>query len=147
MCRDWWNVIFCRILSGLHKNVFRGNIFCPKKVVCFLLLLHTVKPVFRDHSKRPNICLRSSTNYRLMQVKSVAEYSKWEHSAILSTCIKLPFIVFKIFVLSIFEWPFYCIFKCTLDYFWWWNQTIWTLRSYWSYGCSLMYVGPYYCNF
>ena len=29
-----------------------------------------------------------------------------EHSAILSTFIKLPYI-FKIFVLSIFEWPFY----------------------------------------
>ena len=29
-----------------------------------------------------------------------------EHSAILSTFMKLPFI-FKIFVLSIFEWPFY----------------------------------------
>ena len=29
-----------------------------------------------------------------------------EHSAILSTFIKLPF-VFKILVLSIFEWPFY----------------------------------------
>ena len=29
-----------------------------------------------------------------------------EHSAILSTFIKLTF-VFKIFVLSIFEWPFY----------------------------------------
>ena len=29
-----------------------------------------------------------------------------EHSAILSTYIKLPFVI-KIFVLSIFEWPFY----------------------------------------
>ena len=29
-----------------------------------------------------------------------------EHSAILSTFIKLPFVT-KIFVLSIFEWPFY----------------------------------------
>ena len=29
-----------------------------------------------------------------------------EHSAILSTFIKLPFVI-KIFVLSIFEWPFY----------------------------------------
>ena len=28
-----------------------------------------------------------------------------EHSSILSTCIKLPFVI-KIFVLSIFEWPF-----------------------------------------
>ena len=31
---------------------------------------------------------------------------KWEHSAILSTFIKLPFVV-KIFVLSIIKWPFY----------------------------------------
>ena len=29
-----------------------------------------------------------------------------EHSAILSISIKLPFVI-KIFVLSIFEWPFY----------------------------------------
>ena len=41
------------------------------------------------------------TNYRLMQVKSNAE-----HSAILLTFIKLPFVI-GIFVLSIFEWPFY----------------------------------------
>ena len=34
-----------------------------------------------------------------MQVKSIAE---WEHSAILSTFIKLPFVI-KIFVLSIFS--------------------------------------------
>ena len=39
-----------------------------------------------------------------MQVKSIAECSK--HSAILMTFIKLPFVI-KIFVLSIFEWPFY----------------------------------------
>ena len=38
-----------------------------------------------------------------MQVKSIAECSK-EHSAILSTFIKLPFAI-KPFVLSIFEWP------------------------------------------
>ena len=37
-----------------------------------------------------------------MQVKSIAECL--EHSAILSTFIKLPFVI-KIFVLSIFEWP------------------------------------------
>ena len=47
------------------------------------------------------------TNYRLMQVKSTAKCSKGsrEHSAILSTFIKLPFGI-KIFVLSIFEWLF-----------------------------------------
>ena len=38
------------------------------------------------------------TNYHLMQVQG-------EHSAILSTFIKLPFVI-KTFVLSIFEWPF-----------------------------------------
>ena len=47
------------------------------------------------------------TNYRLMQVKSIAE---GEPSAILSTFIKLPFVI-KIFVLSIFEWLLYTGFK------------------------------------
>ena len=36
-----------------------------------------------------------------------------EHSAILSTFIKLPFVI-KIFVLSIFEWPFYTGFTVSL---------------------------------
>ena len=43
-------------------------------------------------------------DFCLMQVKSVAECSK-EHSAILSTFIKLPF-VFKTFVLSILSGRF-----------------------------------------
>ena len=46
------------------------------------------------------------TNYLLMQVKSITECSKGEHSAILLTFIKLSFVI-MIFVLSIFEWPFY----------------------------------------
>ena len=37
-----------------------------------------------------------------------------EHSAILSTFIKLPFVI-KIFVLSIFEWPFYIGFTALLS--------------------------------
>ena len=37
-----------------------------------------------------------------------------EHSAILSTFIKLPFVI-KIFVLSILEWPFYTGFTVTLS--------------------------------
>ena len=36
-----------------------------------------------------------------------------EHSAILSTFIKLPLVI-KIFVLSIFEWPFYTGFTVVL---------------------------------
>ena len=47
------------------------------------------------------------TNYRLLQVKSMAECSKGsiQHSAILSTFIKLPFVI-KILVLSILSGRF-----------------------------------------
>ena len=48
-----------------------------------------------------------------MQVKSIAGLFKGEHSAILSTFIKLPFGI-KVFVLSIFEWPFYTGFTVCL---------------------------------
>ena len=41
----------------------------------------------------------------LIQIKSIAECSK-EHSAILLTFIRLPFVI-KFFVLYIFECPFY----------------------------------------
>ena len=46
----------------------------------------------------------------LTQVKNIAE---WEHSAILLTFIKLPFVV-KIFILSNFEWPFNTAFTVDL---------------------------------
>ena len=65
-----------------------------------LLNAYTVKAVLSGHSKRrPKLVFK--TDYRLMQVKSIAEC---EHSAILSIFIELP-IVIKIFVLSIFECP------------------------------------------
>ena len=54
--------------------------------------------VKRPLLKRSKIVYK--TNYHLMQVKSVAECSL-EHSAMLSTFIKLPFVI-KIYVLSIF---------------------------------------------
>ena len=38
-----------------------------------------------------------------------------EHSAKLSTFVKLPFVI-KIFVLSIFEWPFYTGFTVPIRY-------------------------------
>ena len=38
-----------------------------------------------------------------------------EHSAILSTFIKLPFVI-KIFGSSIFDWPFYTGFTCMSKY-------------------------------
>ena len=48
-----------------------------------------------------------------MQVKSIAE---GKHSAIFLTFIKLPFDI-KLFVLSIFEWPFYTGFTVISNFF------------------------------
>ena len=59
--------------------------------------------VKRPISKRSNIVFK--TNYRLMQVKSIAKYSKGEHSATRSTFSKLPFVI-KTFVLSILSGRF-----------------------------------------
>ena len=62
----------------------------------------TAKPVLSGHSKRrPKLIFQ--TDYGLMQVKRIEECSK-EHSAILLTVIKLPFVI-QIVVLSISEWP------------------------------------------
>ena len=64
--------------------------------------MNTVKPVLSGHTKRrPKLVFK--TDYRLMQIKSIAECSKGS-PAILWTFIKLPFVI-KIFALSIFEWP------------------------------------------
>ena len=75
-----------------HSSEFKG-------VIVHIVYRKTY--VKRPFPKRQKMVFK--TNIRLMQVKSIAE---WEHSAILSTFIKLPFVI-KICVLSMFEWPFY----------------------------------------
>ena len=67
---------------------------------------NTVKPVLNDHFQKDQQ-LVFKINYRLMQVESIAEcfqkycrMLQWEHSATLSTFIKLPSVI-KIFVVSI----------------------------------------------
>ena len=46
----------------------------------------------------------------MLQVEHYCRMLRVEHSAILLTFIKLPVVIMiMIFVLSIFEWPFYCI--------------------------------------
>ena len=60
--------------------------------------------VKRPLSKRPKIGFQD-----LLSINAGQKYCRMlplEHSAILLTFIKLPFVI-KIFVLSIFEWPFY----------------------------------------
>ena len=60
--------------------------------------------VKRPNSKRPKI--RFQDQLLLNAGHRYCRMLQGEHFAILSTFIKLPFVI-KIFVLSIFEWPFY----------------------------------------
>ena len=64
---------------------------------------YTVKPAFRGYSKRtPKVIF--NTNYGLNAGQKKCRMLQGEHSAILSTFIKLPYTI-KTFVLSIFKWP------------------------------------------
>ena len=61
--------------------------------------------VKRSLSKRPKIVFQDPLSLNAGQ-----KYCKVEHSAILLTFIKLPFVI-KIFVLLFFEWQFYAGFN------------------------------------
>ena len=79
---------------GIYLKVLIGH----NKFEC------TTKPVLSDHSKKTKNGLQDH-----LSINAGSKYCRMlqgEHSAILSTFIKLPFVI-KIFVLSIFEWPFY----------------------------------------
>ena len=80
-------------LTRSYPNQLTQLKILTKKIeISLVASLDTVKPVSSGHSKRrPQLVFM--TDYRLMQVRSIAE-----------CFIKLPF-VFKTFVLSIFEWP------------------------------------------
>ena len=55
---------------------------------CLKSEVYTVKPVLSSHSKIDKTKVLK-TDYCLMQVKTIAECSNWEHAAILLTCIKV----------------------------------------------------------
>ena len=84
-----YNVNLCSPREWTNVGMYPQNCWSLK---------FTVKPVLNGHSQKDQKWI-FKTNYRLMQVKSFAE---WEHYAILLTCIELPH-AFKTFVLSIFE--------------------------------------------
>ena len=72
--------------------------------MCKTAALKKTKIVFQDY-----LSLNAGQKYcRMLQREH-----QGEHSAILSTFIKLPFVI-KSFVLSIFEWPFYTGFTVTV---------------------------------
>ena len=68
------------------------------------MLSRTEKPVKNGLSQKDRKLL-FKTNYRFMQCQKYCRMLQGEHSAILSTFIKLPFVI-VIFASSIFEWPF-----------------------------------------
>ena len=97
-------------------------------------IIHSKTCVKQPPSKDQKMFFK--TNYRLMQVKSILKQPlskrpnigfqdqlslnvgqkycrmlQGEHSTILLTFIKLPFVIKNLFV-SIFEWPFYTGFTC-----------------------------------
>ena len=60
--------------------------------------------VKRPLPKRPKISFQDQQSLNADQ--KYCRMLQWEHFAVLLTFIKLPFVI-KIFVLSIFEWPFF----------------------------------------
>ena len=66
--------------------------------------LYSKTCVKRSLSKRPKIGFQDQLLLNAGQ--KYYRMHQGEHSAILLTFIKLPFVI-KIFILSIFEWPFY----------------------------------------
>ena len=89
------NLTFKAFCWDVHFQCFQcmSLLSCKRKMLHFLFVQYS-KTCLKEDQK-----LVFKTDYCLMQVKSPRE-----HSAILSTFIKLPF-VFKILVLSIFGWP------------------------------------------
>ena len=76
---------------------------------------YTVKPAFSGYSKRNQVGF--NTDYLLNAGQKYCRMLQGEHSAILSTFIKLPYSI-KTFVLSIFKWPI---------------KTGFTVQNYYSY--------------
>ena len=93
-----------------HFPAILDNVVCMH----FVILCCKYSRIFvkRPLSKSPKIVFQ--VQLLLNADQKYCRMLQGEHSAILLTFIKLPFVI-KIFVLSIFEWPFYTRFYCTLD--------------------------------
>ena len=110
--------LYIRRLKTLNHINDKNCSFTPIRdslVVCPSLTVH--KRLVRNSSDHHPSTKYSKTCVKWPLSKDVQDLSfnagqkycrmlQGEHSALLMTFIKLPFII-KIFVLSIFEWPFY----------------------------------------
>ena len=107
LCR--WKTVWLQI-SWHHQKPADLDLHCFQKRVWYFEKKNTIHLLSQIWSNKT--CLKLplkkktkmvfQTDYGLMQVKSIAEMLHWENSAILSTFIKLPFVI-NTFVLSIFE--------------------------------------------
>ena len=93
-------------LENWHLTLFNFNILNVIRFSTSLIMkAYTVKPALRGHSKRrPKIIFQDRLSLNAGQ--KYCRMLQREHSATRLTFIELPFVI-KIFVLSIFEWPFY----------------------------------------
>ena len=98
----------CHVWSFHAKCINYGETFHEVMSAYYIIcmpIVNTVKPVQkRPLSKRPKIGFQYQLSHNTGQ--KYCRMLQGEHSAILLTFIKLPFVI-KVFVLSIFEWPFY----------------------------------------
>ena len=88
------------------KNILTKRIKKNIQKIIYLVisLKYSETCVKRSLLKRPKISFQ--TKFSLNAGQKYYRMLQGEHSVILSTFIQLPFVI-KIFVLSIFEWPFY----------------------------------------
>ena len=84
LTETWWHHQDSEFLNSFHSDIKDGRL----------------KILQRTSPPEPYTVLNLCKNTTLKKSEN------WEHSAIPSTFIKPPFFI-KIFVLSIFEWPFY----------------------------------------
>ena len=91
--------------SGLIQRPWNGSLYISRgHGLEFQIKMYSKTCVKQPLSKRPKIGFQDQL--LLIAGQKYCRMLQGEHSAILSTFIKLPFVI-KIFVLSIFEWPFY----------------------------------------
>ena len=95
-CNSHGQLIFSQVK---HEVAWSGTVVDRHRLKVRLYGKTCVK---RPLSKRPKIGFQDQLSLNAGQ--KYCRMLQGEHSAILSTSIKLPFVI-KIFVLSIFEWP------------------------------------------
>ena len=91
--------MLCFVDELQKKKINKLYTMLPAYCIVLNLPVITLKTCLKQFSNAKDQTLAFKTDYRLMQIKVLQNVPR-EHSAILTTFIKLPF-VFNIFVLSI----------------------------------------------